>query len=82
MEKSVQDPSISALELHDALELGSVEGVNDGLPLRDLQLALPVGESGGDRRRIGEVLVVAKPVDGPPPHVFSHVVVAELACRA
>lgn len=68
-------------DIHDALDLWGIQGVHDGLPLGYLQLRLTVSDSGGNLGRVGQVLVVAKRVDGAPFSVLPDVIVAELACH-
>jgi hypothetical protein len=41
------------LGLHDALDCGSVEGVNNGLSFGDIKLGLTVGIGSGDGQRVG-----------------------------
>lgn len=70
--------SLPSFDLHEALDLGSVERINNGLPFGDLELRPGVGDGGGDRRRIRELLVVAKPCDASPLNVLPDVVIREL----
>lgn len=69
------------LDVHDALDLGGIELVDDDLPASNLELRLSVGKGGGDDGGIGEAPVVAEGVDGPALGVLSDVVVAEFARR-
>jgi len=69
--------NLPSFELHDALDFRSVERVDHCLPLSDLELRLAVGEGEGDRRRVVEILVVAKASDGSPLGVLSYIVIGE-----
>ncbi|CAL9757664.1 unnamed protein product, partial [Musa acuminata subsp. burmannicoides] len=76
-------PSASrALGLHDAFYPRGVERVHHRLPLCDLELGLPVGESRNDGGGIGETPVVTEPIDRTPLRVLPYVVVGELRRRA
>ncbi|GMN54240.1 hypothetical protein TIFTF001_023375 [Ficus carica] len=77
----VEASSGVGLDVHDALDLGGVEVVHDGLPAGDLELRLSVGEGGGDGGGVGEAPVLAEAVEGTALGVLSDVVVAELPRR-
>ena len=63
------------IEFHDAFDLGCVERINQSLSLRNLQLRLAGGESGG---RVGGMFVETKGVDCTTLTIFSDVVIGEL----
>lgn len=73
---------VSGFDVHDALDLRSVEGIDDGLSLCDLVLGLAVREGGGERVPVRQGPVLAKPVDGSALGVLPYVVVGELPGRA
>lgn len=69
---------LPGFDLNDALDFGGVEGVDDDLPLSDLQLGLGVGDGGGDRGGVGEILAVSEGGDGSSLGVLPDIVVREL----
>ena len=69
--------SFGVLMLHDAPEGRDVKRVHNGLSFCDLELRLAVREGRGNGRKVHEVAVVAKRIEGSSFHVFSYVVVWE-----
>ena len=72
---------LARVDIHDALDVGGVEAVDDGLPPGDLELRLAVGERGGRGGRVRQGPVLAEGVGGAALGVLPDVVVAELARR-